>query len=376
MKQFLLCFFFFVFSMNSAALDRVHHETLFSHPFVDEEEPKTELPFFLYPNELKAHFLSAELRKKSGILVSVGSFRGLFNATMGNFSHVFLVDNDRAILRFNRANLALLKALSQSNLAITMQRLLYVAIISQRSFTLEAIRELTNMQESSRIVFSRLYRELSPQSVVDSAPQELDEALRYAIEKFYESDSGEHPNRLFEVDDLNGKNISMTYWQSDAAFAKLTNLINEDKISVVAGDITGAKTINSIANFAKRQKELVSVFDVSNAIDSFYKDTYAMSRFLKNVFRLSSEHLTIVSTVKKNQNWYYLLLAPEVIPIWAKYLAQVHRDTTVVFNQEGIIATRLNKYVFDFALRIDPVNNGAVMITSIENHERDLDRRR
>lgn len=323
---------------------------------IAEEPPKTALPFFIYPNELSAQYLRDVLANKTGVLISVGTFRTLFNASMGNFSNVFMLDNDSNITRFNIANLALIDALSKTNWPLIKQRLIYVAMLTLRQFLVDEVDQFIPIAEQSmRSAISAMLTALrgrKPLSVsTDFSEMGFTGQAAHAAKKFVEgADDNGDVNRLFEVEDMNGKNIEMTYWRSDESYQKIIHLIEQGRIRVVSGDITGKRALASIAECVHKIGENVSIFDVSNAIEYFLEDDAEMKNFGDNIesLVLPGAQMQIISTVKlKSASWRYLLFSREVLPHWQRVLKKIVRQRKI--TRYGDVGHRtINRRVFEF----------------------------
>lgn len=64
---------------------------------------------FVLPNEDHFYLFDNSLASKTDVMISVGTFRTLENASRGNFSHVVMMDMDLGIVRFNHFQIDVLR---------------------------------------------------------------------------------------------------------------------------------------------------------------------------------------------------------------------------------------------------------------------------
>ncbi|MCA9508722.1 MAG: hypothetical protein KC505_09915 [Myxococcales bacterium] len=298
---------------------------------VPEEEPSSALEFFLYPNELEAYLLRDYLKEQEGILISVGTFRTLFNATMGNFTRIIMLDNDELINKFNKANLDLISLIGQSPWSTLQQRLVYAALLAQRQFSIQDIdlviasthppsfaNQIQNLLSllKKRSVFPK------EQPIIDpSLGADLNGRLSEAIGRFMGVGADSQKNRVYDLEDLSEINASMTFWHSDEAWQKIQTLLADNRISVVMGDLKGQKTLKGIRNCLNQVgfENTPLLFDVSNALDYFIDNKSDYQKFIDNISLFNNRRVTILLTSKrlmKTSSWVYFSVPGILISDW------------------------------------------------------------
>lgn len=327
---------------------------------VEQENPSTSLDFFIYPNELDSHYLANYLATKTGTLISVGTFRTLFDVAMGNFSRAIMIDNDSVINDFNITNLSLIKSLGETHWTAEKQRLIYIAILISRQFSPHEIDTIIN-NFSSASTSTKIAQIISllknrPLFFKDSSADlsAWHSSLLHIMIKLTQFSPDTRRDNIYVIEDLNDANIEMTYWKSDRAWQKVQNLIIDNKISVVSGDISGAQTLKSISHCLGLlpQHEWVSFLDVSNALDYFSHDVAKMGSFIANIEALNKSQdftiLTTLKTVKNTGTWRYFILHQGVLSQWPSIKNQIAQSWIFPAPETGVSSIQHNRYLFEF----------------------------
>ena len=269
---------------------------------------------FLIPNEFSNFVYSPFLEKSKGVLVSVGTLRTLFNARMGNFSRVLMLDYDSVASDYNRATLQVIADLSRTGESPEIQRYWYLSLLYGRSIPLSILHEiegLKDLDDEERLGRVIAELQLSTSSEFDlqlsNFPPELRGSARILIDLFHLSKSGKS-SVWKRYNELNGLDFSdteltatqkiaikharakMVFWGSDEAWLKIQKMILEDRIWVVQGSLGGDLALRSFAESLETSfsQEKVAVLDVSNALDYLIAEGL-WNQFMRNVERLPKD---------------------------------------------------------------------------------------
>jgi hypothetical protein len=206
---------------------------------------------FVVPNEDHFYLFDSSLAGKTDVLISVGTFRTLENASRGNFSNVVMVDIDPGIVQFNNYQIDVLRRSP-----------------TRRDFLLNFIGLET--------LFDAF-----PALDVLFAKAEFNQMANFLnsnhFEDLLEGDFAEKKSRfLYLLKILKLSDVSRgskgSFLLSEDRYQKLYRLAVENKIVSVRANLTDA-SFAKIANVLREQNLRVSVLDVSNSPDYFLHST-------------------------------------------------------------------------------------------------------
>jgi hypothetical protein len=271
------------------------------NPFLLPSENGIQSGEYIVPNEEQTHLYKREIENISGILVSVGTFRTLFNAVMGDFSHIVMLDYDELATRFNYWNLNLIYKLQESGLDSEMQRYTYLSILYNRLPESRFLWTLSHLKRDDYSKLNQLLSELeenSPKLDVSLLPPEIQESAGAIIDIFQHrsvmtgrslEDNFNKPfidmrlalSLLNEDEDAS----AVCYWKTDANRTKLQTLIVDNKITVIQGSISGSQTLLHLSNVLEK-KQGIAVLDLSNALEYVLTQEDTSRQFAENLSRL------------------------------------------------------------------------------------------
>lgn len=276
---------------------------------------------YLFPNEFDNYVYRPLISNKTGVLVAVGTLRALFDASLGNFSRVILLDVDSLVTEFNQVNLNLIRDLSKSGLTVEEQRYQYLAILHHRWIPEEFLNQLTRLNGNDPFKIAQLLKEIPrlPELDCNSLPQEIKESTTHLAQliarAFGPRDSArpaysdsQNPFYLLSKRDQNSE---MTYWGNDELWTKIQKMIFENRFYPITGDLSGSTTLKNIATELDRVQEQVSVVDISNVLEYLAKhdrleDDQSVNRFLANLKALPKEpdSLLLVTSLQYDTSLY------------------------------------------------------------------------
>jgi hypothetical protein len=349
---------------------------------------------FILPNEFANDNYSCLLENSKGVLISVGTFRTLFNAVMGNFSHVIMFDFDENICNFNAVNLDLIRAISLTKHTVELQRFIYLCILCNVYISIEVLQSVSNStlkpeqeleqeleQEKLTTVFCLILDVIKKDS--DGKSNKLDNFARYfstsdekclntktlttvsrtlAEFSIIQQEFMNQQETLVRISrfHIDGKR-EMTPWSTDSSWEKLTSMIQSEQIQVVKSDLCQPFPQSMLTMLTERGLQ-VSILDISNSQDYFLYSLEKISAFQKNVdslfktvdmrilFTLVTERVEYDEEKKEQKkeqkvdNWTYSFSSPR---LFLKLLRQT--------NTQGNTSRKLigDKNYFSKCLLID-----------------------
>ncbi len=353
-KLFLLPFL--VFSQSIFA----HFDYVGNHR-IEGKDSRKFFGSFIWPNEQDANLLSEVLDNANGVLISVGTFRTLFHAVMGNFSRIIMIDMDPSVAEFNVRNVSLIEALGNTGWSLEKQRLIYVALLSLRDFSFNEIDEIiknSNLNTTKEKI-TQITQMLVCRGFFKPENKEINATLFKMISDFRKSftDLDEEEDALREINRLNNDNIEMTYWKTDNAWKKIQDFIRDKKISIVAGDIRGC-SLNSINEGLKKlpDVEKLTVLDLSNCPAYWNEENIniigtRINEFNKDEgFRILVTYL-IPEEEKDASNltkvWNYCFLSSAVFNHWDEMRSQHENSLKSFAEARNLLLKKLNDCVFE-----------------------------
>lgn len=233
---------------------------------------------FIVPNEFNYLSFTPSLRDKQNVLISVGTFRAFQAAAVGNFQYAIFMDYAQEVTLFNHYLAGVIKN-SSNRLDFLDQLFEYKNVTTA----------LDNRNES--IVINSLA--LNQHSNRNS---DRNQFLKAMI-RIYQDDKTKNENFL----------------TSDYLFEKLKVMIQEDRIKILNGSLSGKDTMLDLAYVLRQNKLTVSVLDISNALD-YIVQYQEFNSFLANVSRLPmSPDASVLFTLTITGNFK---IAPQVQNGW------------------------------------------------------------
>lgn len=206
---------------------------------------------YIFPNEIYADRWKPVLRDKKGVYIGVGTFRVFNTAVYNDFEHIFMLDVDEGVTRFNRIVLELMRECK------TREELL--SYLSGYRITPEA---------------KAPFKEL-PARYWDKLPS----PLREEYERAFILDNFRQPFRLepelkalrdgeWKISELmRGTDTNKnTITASDELYQIARRQVMANRFTVVHGSISGLESMRDIAIALRKTNKVVSALDVSNAI--------------------------------------------------------------------------------------------------------------
>lgn len=230
---------------------------------------------FIVPNEDNYSGFS-QVKFASGVLISVGTFRSLAMASMGQFSHVVLFDADPGVVEFNKWQIEVLKR--SSSVAE------FLGGLAGKPEMVEYLKEM-NKQDAegawARSVFDVLFdRELQKiRGAPRSAKADLDHATLLYVGKLVRMASSD---------------LGHSFLTNSKKYEKLRRLALENKILVVHGSLTGDRAMKSLALKLKELNLSVGTIDVSNFFEYIIESNQSIINYTDNLEALPFEKSALV----------------------------------------------------------------------------------
>ncbi len=322
-------------------------DTIVSFPDMTVNQVDYVVPNETYPEAFR-QILS---HVKGGVLISVGTFRGLIDACMGTFDRVILLDYNKKATVFNKLNLELLIKINELPVSIRERRILYVCSLYGHWPTNEELALLatfdknTNFDSDFLRTFRKLYAHLDgkpnnltkfPAEIADIINQIIklniqDEygadipLLSYTItpglpsKKYYQAlldpyyrfnydlSSPQATEYLKKYDEDSDTYLWMMtynperhsyYFENDECWLKIINLILTHRIQICLASIYNNQVFTWLHDFLHNVGERVAVIDLSNAlayldIDILPSERLAiLSEFARNILSLPGISIT------------------------------------------------------------------------------------
>lgn len=285
---------------------------------------------FISPNEYGNYKFSSILKQSKDILISVGTFRTLFNTVMGHFSYVIMFDHDQKVTDFNQANLDLIEGLGNIDQSVEIQRLLYLSIICRKPIEVEQIALFITTFQNSKLSTNQrlilflhfLQKEKEKEKLTDKITILSNLVVPYykmILTSSYDPTLFTRLFRLSYLDEHNEsslKKINMNYWCSDNNWLKIQTMVKMNKIVAITGSLTGSHILVSIGHLIKKENCCISTIDLSNAIGYIFKDKKAMQLWnnLKNLpvskcCKILYTTMQDEQSISSDDNWTYCSLS-------------------------------------------------------------------
>ncbi len=220
---------------------------------------------FVVPNEDHFYLFDSSLAGKTDVLISVGTFRTLENASRGNFSHVVMMDIDSGIVEFNRYQIDVLRR------SPTRRDFLLNFMGLEKVFNnfpeLEALFETAQLKEMADFLNTNYFENLLVGDFQDKKARFI-----YIL-------------KLLKLSDVS-RGTKGGFLLSEGRYQRLHRLASDNKIISVLGNLADA-SFGKIANVLREQQLRVSVLDVSNSPDYFlHNEGHAMDGYRLNLQQL------------------------------------------------------------------------------------------
>lgn len=236
------------------------------------EDPGIFSGAFLPPNEIQTFTYADVIHATApgGALLSVGSFRTLFDASLGQFSRVYMLDYDQATTQFNRDNLALILALRDFNPDPTIQRYQYQALLSRKILSREALGALAAARPSEPMEAGELHKAIaaSPSGKLEELPKSVQDAVCGLWRTLIWSGNDRQVLPAFQS--FPPQQVAIAYWSRNDFWTKLQAMIEQGRFRVVNGDLCGGRVLEAIAREAAAASTPVSMIDLSNVLDFLF----------------------------------------------------------------------------------------------------------
>ncbi|OGS00561.1 MAG: hypothetical protein A3G41_06490 [Elusimicrobia bacterium RIFCSPLOWO2_12_FULL_59_9] len=270
---------------------------------------------FIPPNEYDGHLFAPALKAKKGALISVGTFRALNDAALGDFSHVIIFDHDRAATAFNRRNLELILT-SQDRFQYLMELFdrpldqdLLASVRAGGIAESVFLQKLLRAPRNSWNFFERLLMFFPPR------PRPQARAVQEALEAAAWDATGSLVDSIMEFA-KQPQRWQNSYFGSSGLFSAIQSQVREKRIAAVNGSLTGEMALKAVADRLKHRGIQVSVLDVSNA----HQTLNDWPRFIQNLRALPfSPNAVIVATagwmfqpagaVRADDGWAYFAVS-------------------------------------------------------------------
>jgi len=206
---------------------------------------------YLIPNEFHFTDYRPFIKKRSGVLMIVGSFRGLFMAGLGNYTRVIQIDIDPHLAAFNRFNLDFIR-----NHPRRKSYLIDMGFFERTPQPASPLKEhLKPYTQKSPGIAKRISVELSP------------EKLKRLREKLRKEGTWND-----------------TYLGSDSLYKKVRRMILENRIQVIQGNLaTRFDDWDQWMNAIRQRQMKIATFDVSNAMHAM--EPIVFQQLLNNISR-------------------------------------------------------------------------------------------
>jgi hypothetical protein len=255
---------------------------------------------FLIPNEVNPNHNQEIIAGKKGTLISVGTFRTLYNALPGDFSTIVFYDLSEATFKFNQSNLELISDLESSGYSSEEQRYRYIGHLLRcelRNDFIASLLALSNPEKALTLLLDRFTQILGAETVnyLDEVPPMFPEfffrEVPFNSEEYLKVCAGArykfaHPIRNKNPDQPVAKQWTVRlkeliehrpevqFWASDALWEKLQNLIRTRQFVLLNGNILGEASKNKLKQYLFENGEKVSILDISNVLDYVKTEEY------------------------------------------------------------------------------------------------------
>lgn len=207
---------------------------------------------FIAPNEAHDRAYESELQNKTGVMVSVGTFRALARVAMGHFDELIIVDIDQAVTDFNQLNFKLIQESANS--------FEYLTKLLNRN----ADQSIAEQYRLGHITAEEMLKDIlkSPKMNPNNVSVTL-KALHKLMRKShpdYESVGKSIIESFYKLSRTSSFNAHI--FGSDIVFKKIKSMLKKHQIKAVTYDITTAP-LEKIVTPGKT----ISVLDISNVFN-------------------------------------------------------------------------------------------------------------
>lgn len=206
---------------------------------------------FILPNEDHFYLFDSSLSGKTDVLISVGTFRTLENASRGNFSNVVMMDIDPGIVEFNRYQIDVLRRSPTRRDFIS--NFTGLETLFDAFPALDVLFAKGEFKQMADFLNANHFEDLLTGDFADKKARFL-----YLL-------------KILKLSDVS-RGSKGSFLLSEDRYQKLYRLAVENKIVSVRADLTDA-SFAKIANVLREQNLRVSVLDVSNSPDYFLHST-------------------------------------------------------------------------------------------------------
>lgn len=256
-------------------------------------EPGSESGAYIIPNEQNTHLFAPVLRGKGGALISVGTFRSLNAALLGDFSHVIQFDHDSKTTAFNRAHLELIKA--------SRDRYEYLTALLDKKPDAKLLNDARAGRLSDAEFLTKLMALPAPSSRGPPAAevQRILASLPHDRRAWFLPKIGTLAELAQSILKFRASpdQWTLAYFGTDERFAELQKMIRAGRVIPINGDLAGARSMPALAGKLKASGIAVSAVDLSNAFQYFVEKRSA--DFIRNLRTLPlAEDASILMTIK------------------------------------------------------------------------------
>lgn len=284
---------------------------------------------FIYPNETYPEKFSGILRTiKDGTLISVGTLRGLIDASYGRFEYVILLDYNKKAVELNKLNIELIRVIDNMKITVQEKRIQYFSTLYGHwltskqlkllkdydlngPITPEFLRMYTSLFETEGdidldtfpVLISKIIRSIQALDIIEMVTGEfallsratvpskpkygapwvslIDPYYRFnypvqsaQVEEYFKPlDLGHLPlSSRYKYNYVNHMTLDQTrqpyYWENDETWRKLARLVKECKIVTMLGSIFNDQVFAVLSEHLLDIGQHLTVIDFSNALDS------------------------------------------------------------------------------------------------------------
>jgi hypothetical protein len=229
-----------------------------------EQDGNYEPHNYIVPNEFYANLFEGCLPKEGGAYISVGTLRAMNMGASPRVSHLVMMDISKSAILFNKINVQLI--------AKAKDRHQYLSYL----LTGEEQPELEKQVKLGLIAGGISEQEFITKLTSVGAPAIQAKwknglNLNFSEEEWRDISSAVEPSRT--ISQLGAElhtyfsigNYDKTIMGADSRFEKMKRMIQEKRVTVVHGDISGEKTLKSLGDVFRKEDIKVAGVDLSNA---------------------------------------------------------------------------------------------------------------
>lgn len=206
---------------------------------------------YIFPNEIYPDRWKPVLRDQKGVYIGVGTFRVFNTAVYNDFEHVFMLDVDEGITRFNRIVLGLIRECE------TREELL--AYLSGYGITSGAKPPFENLPDG---YWGKLPSPLREEYERGFILGDFRKPFRLEPELKALRDGEWKITNFMRGTDTNKNTITA----SDELYRIARRQVLSNRFTVVHGSISGLESVRDIAIALRKTNKVVSAFDISNVV--------------------------------------------------------------------------------------------------------------